>query len=39
MQIGIIGAGKIGGRRAAVFPKVATVADIDVDRAEALAAA
>jgi predicted dehydrogenase len=33
-----IGAGKIGGRRAAVFPKVATVADIDLDRAKTLAA-
>jgi predicted dehydrogenase/UTP-glucose-1-phosphate uridylyltransferase len=34
-----IGAGKIGARRAALFPKVATVADIDVDRANALAVA
>jgi predicted dehydrogenase len=33
-----IGAGKIGGRRAALFPKVATVADIDLDRAQKLAA-
>ena len=33
-----IGAGKIGGRRAGVFPKVATVADIDMDRAQTLAA-
>ena len=32
-----IGAGKIGARRAALFPKVAVVADIDVDRARALA--
>ena len=33
-----IGAGKIGVRRVAVFPKVATVADIDLDRAQKLAA-
>jgi histidinol-phosphate phosphatase family protein len=33
-----IGAGKIGARRAALFPKVAAVADIDVDRARAVAA-
>jgi predicted dehydrogenase len=33
-----IGAGKIGARRVSVFPKVATVADIDVDRAQAVAA-
>jgi predicted dehydrogenase len=33
-----IGAGKIGARRAAVFPKLATVADIDLDRARAVAA-
>jgi predicted dehydrogenase len=33
-----IGAGKIGSRRAALFPKVATVADIDLDRAQTLAA-
>jgi predicted dehydrogenase len=33
-----IGAGKIGARRAAVFPQVATVADIDLDRAHTLAA-
>jgi predicted dehydrogenase len=32
-----IGAGKIGARRVAVFPKVATVADIDLDRAKAVA--
>ena len=32
-----IGAGKIGARRAALFPKLATVADIDLDRAESLA--
>jgi predicted dehydrogenase len=33
-----IGAGKIGARRAAVFPKVATIADIDLERAQTLAA-
>jgi predicted dehydrogenase len=33
-----IGAGKIGARRAALFPKVAMVADIDLERAKALAA-
>ena len=33
-----IGAGKIGARRAAIFPKLATVADIDLDRAVAVAA-
>jgi predicted dehydrogenase len=33
-----IGAGKIGNRRAAVFPKVATVADIDLNRAQTVAA-
>jgi predicted dehydrogenase len=33
-----IGAGKIGARRAALFPQVATVADIDLDRAKAVAA-
>ncbi len=32
-----IGAGKIGARRAALYPKVATVADIDFDRAKAVA--
>ncbi len=33
-----IGAGKIGSRRVAVFPKVAAVADIDLDRARTVAA-
>ena len=33
-----IGAGKIGARRATVFPKLATVADIDLDRAKSVAA-
>ena len=33
-----VGAGKIGARRVSVFPKVAAVADIDVDRAQAVAA-
>jgi predicted dehydrogenase len=33
-----IGAGKIGARRAAVFPKVAAVADIDLERAQTVAA-
>ena len=32
-----IGAGKIGARRARLFPHVATVADIDLDRARAVA--
>jgi predicted dehydrogenase len=32
-----IGAGRIGARRAAVFPKVATIADIDLDRAHSVA--
>lgn len=32
-----IGAGNIGARRAAVFPKVATIADIDLNRAETVA--
>src|SRR5262249_32875358 len=34
-----IGGGKVGARRAALFPKVAAVADIDVDRARVVAAA
>src|SRR5207247_4458790 len=34
-----IGAGKIGARRAALFPKVAVVADVDMARAKAVAAA
>jgi predicted dehydrogenase len=33
-----VGAGKIGARRVSVFPKVATVADIDLGRAQTLAA-
>jgi len=33
-----VGAGNIGARRAAVFPKIATVADINLDRARAIAA-
>jgi len=33
-----VGAGKIGAKRVAVFPKVATVADVDLDRAQTLAA-